>query len=201
MHLQEVEQLRYLRTGEDVLAVSRRDQQSVLTPSERDAIQVDAFHLHRSSLIIPIRNSRPNSSSDLAMTFSIVPRLSSSANSSTLVLFSLNCFICSTRRVTSARCSSVSCPDCQRESCSSKSQKSLRCVVNTCLIRLTVKLSKTCGLPLASFSVSYCSTSASSIPSMCAANVGNMLIGCHCGCFGTAVCLCVCFFLGISYPL
>src|SRR6266496_6246556 len=131
---------------------------------------------------MPIRNSSPSCSSDLAMTFSIVPLESSLARSSTLVLFSLNRLICASRRVTSARCSSVSCPDCQRESCSSKSQKSLRGVVNTCLIRLTVKSSRTCGLPLARFSVSYCSTSASSIPSICVASVGNKLIGCHCGC-------------------
>src|SRR5713226_770386 len=124
----------------------------------------------------------------------MVPLLSSSANSSTFVLFSLIFFICSTRRATSSPCASVRGPDCQRFNCSSKSPKSLRCVVNACLARFTVKSSSTYGLPLASNSVSYCSTSASSIPSMCCPSVGSMPIGCHCGC--CLVCLlCACFFL------
>src|SRR5712692_12100626 len=62
--------------------------------------------------------SIPTCSSLFASCFSIVPLLSSSASSSTFVLFSLIFFICSTRRATSSPCASVRGPDCQRFNCS-----------------------------------------------------------------------------------
>jgi hypothetical protein len=75
MHQEKIEELRSAPGAQEILAVRSRDEQLALHPSKRNPVDIDTIH----RFILSPRPVR-DTSSDFAMTFSIVPRLSSLTN-------------------------------------------------------------------------------------------------------------------------